>query len=39
MGLSRDVERAALSGTVWPLEGVKVDQTFWNIFVNISETT
>jgi len=28
MGLSRDVKRAALSGIVWPIEGVKIDQIF-----------
>jgi len=31
MGLSRDVKRTVLSGTLGPLEGVKVDQIFENL--------
>jgi len=37
MGLSRDVERARLSCFVRPLEVVKIDQFFSNIFVNIND--
>jgi len=38
MGLSRDVERAALSGIVWPLDGDTAEQIFYHIYVNISKT-
>jgi len=38
MGLSRDVAPVQLSITVWPLEGLKVDQLFWEFFADISVT-
>jgi len=38
MELSRDVERAQLTCPVWPLEGVKLDSPFADIFLNISKT-
>jgi len=38
MGLSRDVERAGLSCTVWPQEVVKIDSSFSLFFLNISAT-
>jgi len=36
--LSRDVERAPLTCHVWPLEGVRLDYLFSDIFLNISKT-
>jgi len=38
MELSRDVERALLSCPVWPLEGVKFDYLFTDIWLNLSKT-
>jgi len=38
MGLSRDVAPVRLSITVWPLEGLKIDQIFWQFFAHISVT-
>jgi len=38
VGLSRDVDLAALSCTIWPLESIKLDYLFSDIFLNISKT-
>jgi len=38
MWLSRDVNWTRLNCAVWPLEGVKVDYIFSDIFMNISKT-